>query len=93
MGSSDIVRVETVYDGNVFGWSPEDRVRLVDVCAPAGGDPGSQLGTRRLSRLVWHKEVRLERRGNDDDGRVLADVYVDGAHVNAKMRDYGYGCG
>ena len=53
---------------------------MADVCAPAGGEPGFQLGVRRLARLVRGKEVQLEKRC-EVDGRRSVDVYMGGVQV------------
>ena len=87
----ETVRVQRALDGGTMQCDPGGEITLADVCAPAGGEPGFQLGVRRLARLVRGKEVQLERRG-EGDGRPLADVYVGGVHVNEQMRQWGYAC-
>ena len=87
----ETVRVQRALDGGTMQCDPGGEITLADVCAPAGGEPGFQLGVRRLARLVRGKEVQLERRG-EVDGRPLVDVYVGGVHVNEQMRQWGYTC-
>ena len=87
----ETVRVQRALDGGTMQCDPGGEITLADVCAPASGEPGFQLGVRRLARLVRGKEVQLERRG-EANGRPLVDVYVGGVHVNEQMRQWGYTC-
>ena len=81
----ETVRVQRALDGGTMQCDPGGEITLADVCAPAGGEPGFQLGVRRLARLVRGKEVQLEKRCEVDDRRSV-DVYVGGVHV------WGYAC-
>ena len=87
----ETVRVQRALDGGTMQCDPGGEITLADVCAPVGGEPGFQLGVRRLARLVRGKEVQLERRG-EANGRPSADVYVGDVHVNEQMRQWGYAC-
>ena len=87
----ETVRVQRALDGGTMQCDPGGEITLADVCAPAGGEPGFQLGVRRLARLVRGKEVQIEKRG-EANGRPLVDVCVGGVHVNEQMRQWGYAC-
>ena len=76
----ETVRVQRALDGGTMQCDPGGEITLADVCAPTGGEPGFQLGVRRLARLVRGKEVQIERRG-EVDGRRSVDVYMGGVHV------------
>lgn len=83
--------VTIVRDGDSFG-STVGEVRLAGVCAPERGRPGAEVAKQRLERLILHRTVVLNQRGRDSYGRIVAEVYVNGIHVNAAMRGYGYTC-
>ena len=85
------VRFQRAVDGATMQCDPGGEIALAEVCAPAAGEPGFQLGVRRLARLVRGKEVRIETRG-EVGGKPSADVYVGDMHVNEQMRKWGYAC-
>lgn len=90
---STATRVTIVRDGDSFHSTPEGEVRLLGVCAPEKGKPGFALAKQRLESLILNKVVTLSHSNvRDPYGRLLADVYVDTVHVNARMRSYGYTC-
>ena len=89
------VKVIRVSEGDSFTAIEKDikfKVRLVGIDAPemskSQGDPGqpfSHNSKRYLSILVLNKDVFLKRYGVDQDGRVLAVVYVGKKNVNLEM--------
>ena len=86
-------RVTIVRDGDSFHSSPEGEVRLLSVCAPEKNRPGYALAKRHLEALILSRTVTLQHNNiRDTYGRLLADVYVDRVHVNARMRALGYTC-
>ena len=58
-----------------------ERIRLRDVYAAERGEPGAEAQRRALQRQLDSGEVRVRRRGKDDYGRTLGDVYVNGRKV------------
>ncbi len=58
-----------------------ERIRLRDVYAAERGEPGALAQRRALQRQLDSGEVRIRRRGKDDYGRTLGDVYVNGRKV------------
>ena len=84
--------VSEVQDGDTFTTADKEVVRLAEVCAPEVGKPGSAQATQTLRGLVERKYVTLERVARDSYARTVADVWVDGTHVNAYMRRAGYNC-
>ena len=89
--TSTTTYVDVVRDGDSFhGTSGE--VRLVDVCAPERGRPGYELAKTQLESLILRKTVTMITHGRDTFGRLLADVHVNGVHVNARMRTNGNKC-
>lgn len=58
-----------------------ERIRLREVYAAERGEPGALAQRRALQRQLDSGEVRIRRRGKDDYGRTLGDVYVNGRKV------------
>ncbi len=85
------VRFQRAVNGGTMLCDPGGEIALADVCAPAAGEPGFQLGVRRLAKLVRGKDLQIEKRG-EVDGKPSADAYVGDVHVNEQMRKWGYAC-
>ena len=92
MTTTGLAFVDTVRDGDSFHCLPDGEVRLVDVCAPETGQPGSALAKQRLEALILRNNVALRRVARDVYGRLLAEVYVGFTHVNEAQRNNGYRC-
>lgn len=58
-----------------------ERVRLRNVYAAERGTPGADAERRALQRRLESGEVRIRRRGKDEYGRTLGEVYVNGRKV------------
>ncbi|TAK52521.1 MAG: hypothetical protein EPO27_01040 [Betaproteobacteria bacterium] len=58
-----------------------ERIRLRDVHAPERGEPGADAQRRALQRQLDAGDVKIRRRGKDDYGRTLGDLYVNGRKV------------
>jgi len=84
---------ERIIDGDTFVLDNGDKVRLIGYNAPEIGEPFADNATERLSELVMHRKLRLERdvRDKDDYGRLLRYVYADEHFVNLAMLQDGYG--
>jgi micrococcal nuclease len=89
---SEQARAKEVIDGDTFILDNGDRVRLIGINTPEIGDYYSEEATNRLSQLVMHKSLRLERdiRDRDDYGRLLRYVYTDEHFVNLMLLQEGY---
>ncbi len=94
IGRSDFVLVRSVLDGDTIVVSTIGRVRLLGIDAPAvgrGTDTGAPFGREareRLTGLLLHRWVRLERDGATLDTYHHHLAYVltgDGTCVNATM--------
>jgi micrococcal nuclease len=86
--------VRSVIDGNTIDVATVGRVRLIGIDAPeighglASSAPFGREARERLTTLVWHRWVRLEREGlaGDVSNRHLAYVITgDGQFVNAVL--------
>jgi len=97
-------RVLVVVDGDTIVIEGGDRVKLIGVDAPEirklvegkyqGDDqPWGPDAARHLSRLLLHRKVGLQFDAGRTDtaGRTPAYVMLDGALVNARLLEEGYG--
>jgi endonuclease YncB( thermonuclease family) len=66
-------------------------IAYADVEPPRIGMPGSSRLRTINQRLVQDREVALRRHGSDRSGAIVADVWVDGTHVNEAIREAGKG--
>lgn len=95
--------VVKVYDGDTitivtklqFKESPYYKfsVRLNGIDTPEMRGPNKDMAIiakDALSELVFHKNIVMENVKTEKYGRLLADVYVDGLHVNAWLIEKGY---
>jgi len=96
-------QVIKVYDGDTitiaaqlpYPESPIYRfsVRLFGIDAPEIKGKSEEekvaahVAQKSLEDLILHKTVRLENRGQEKYGRILADVYLDKIHVNQWLLD------
>lgn len=58
-----------------------ERIRLRGVHAAERGEAGAEAQRRALQRQLDSGEVKIRRRGKDDYGRTLGDVYVNDRKV------------
>ncbi len=77
---ADAARHCKALDGDTVRCGRE-RIRLRDVYAAERGEPGALVQRRALQRQLDSGEARIRRRGKDDYGRTLGDVYVNGRKV------------
>ncbi len=77
---ADAARRCRALDGDTVRCGRE-RIRLREVHAAERGEPGAEAQRRALQRQLDSGEVRIRRRGRDDYGRTLGDVYVNGRKV------------
>jgi micrococcal nuclease len=96
-------QVVKVYDGDTFtlaGYLPYDEsplyrfaVRLNGIdCPEIKGKTDDEkrcavLARAELTNMIMNKKVVLKNVGNEKYGRLLADVYINGVHVNQHMLD------
>src|SRR5262245_14362101 len=81
-------RVVGVVDGDaltVVVDRREVRVRLADIDAPESRQPFGTRSARALSDLCLGKDARLETRGRDRLGWMMATVYCSGRNANAEQ--------
>ena len=90
---SEEVRAKEVIDGDTFVLDTGEKVRLIGFNTPEIGEYYSDEATQRLSELVMHRPLRLERDIRDRDvyGRLLRYVYTDEHFVNIILLQEGYG--
>ena len=89
MAKGDITHetVSRVIDGDTFETAERrESIRLEDVYAPESHEPGGAAATTKLKALIDGKVVRIEDKGYDDYGRLLAQVQVNGVSVNDAMQ-------
>ena len=90
---SEEYKAKEVIDGDTFILDTGEKVRLIGLDTPELGEHYSEAAAQRLSELIMHKSLRLERdiRDRDDYGRLLRYVYADEDFVNIMLLQEGYG--
>jgi len=93
-------RVLKVYDGDtitlgayVYGKAYRFSVRLLGIDTPEMKGPHKDKAIKARDELhdfIFHKDALLRNVTLEKYGRLLADVYVDGIHVNAWMKTKGH---
>ena len=84
--------VTAVIDGDTVELADGRRVRYLGIDTPESGEYYAENATARNKELVEGKTAELERGNRDQDeyGRLLRYVYVDGVFVNAELVAQGY---
>ena len=84
--------VTSVIDGDTVELADGRRVRYLGIDTPESGEYYAEEATARNKDLVEGKTVELQRgkRDQDEYGRLLRYVYVDGIFVNAELVAEGY---
>jgi micrococcal nuclease len=84
--------VARVIDGDTVELADGRRVRYLGIDTPESGEHYAENATARNKELVEGKTVELQRGKRDEDeyGRLLRYVYVDGVFVNAELVAQGY---
>lgn len=84
--------VSRVIDGDTIELQNGRRVRYLGIDTPESGEYYGAEATTRNKELVEGKVVELQRGERDEDeyGRLLRYVYVDGVFVNAELVAQGY---
>ena len=86
------VLVVSVIDGDTIELQGGRRVRYLGIDTPESGEYYAEEATARNKELVEGKTIELQRGDRDQDeyGRLLRYVYVDGVFVNAELIAQGY---
>jgi len=84
--------VTSVIDGDTVELADGRHVRYLGINTPEVGDYYAEEATARNRDLVEGKTIELQRGSRDQDeyGRLLRYVYVDGTFVNAELVVEGY---
>jgi len=84
--------VVRVIDGDTIELADGSRVRYLGIDTPELGEAYSSEATTRNKELVEGKIVELQpgKRDQDEYGRFLRYVYIDGVFVNAELVAQGY---
>jgi micrococcal nuclease len=84
--------VTSVIDGDTVELADGRRVRYLGIDTPESGEYYAEEATARNKELVEGKTVELQRgkRDQDEYGRLLRYVYIDGVFVNAELIVQGY---
>jgi len=84
--------VTSVIDGDTIELADGRRVRYLGIDTPESGEYYAAEATARNKELVEGKRVELQRgkRDQDEYGRLLRYVYIDGVFVNAELIVQGY---
>jgi len=84
--------VVSVIDGDTIELQGGHRVRYLGIDTPESGEYYAVEATARNKELVEGKIVELQsgKRDEDEYGRLLRYVYVDGIFVNAELVAQGY---
>ncbi len=92
IGCGDVERCVEVIDGDTFKTQKGATVRLLGINAPEINDPGGDIAKDLLVLLILNKDLQLEKdiTDQDDYGRLLRYLYVDGKFINAELVRLGY---
>jgi len=84
--------VVSVIDGDTVELADGRHVRYLGIDTPESGEYYAENATARNKELVEGKTVELQggKRDEDEYGRLLRYVYVDGVFVNAELVAQGY---
>lgn len=86
-------KVVSIADGDTFTMldvnNKQRKIRLYGIDAPEKRQPFGNVSKKRLSELVFGKEVRIEIRSADRYKRIVAIVYADTLNINETMIDEG----
>lgn len=84
--------VTKVIDGDTVELADGRRIRYLGIDTPESGEYYAEEATARNKELVEGKAIELQRGDRDQDeyGRLLRYVYVDGVFVNAELIAQGY---
>ena len=85
-------KVISISDGDtltVLVEKQQIKVRLSEIDAPEKAQPFGNRSRQSLSTLCFDKTARLDEKGKDRYGRVLARVYCDGVNANAEQVQLG----
>lgn len=82
-------KVVSVADGDTMtiltGGDNRIKIRLLGIDAPERGQDFGSKAREFLNDLCYGKTVTVEKNGEDQYGRLLGVVYIDGENVNEKM--------
>jgi micrococcal nuclease len=67
------------------------KIRLSAVDTPEGGQAYGKKAKQFTSRMVYKKNVRVDKETTDRYGRTVGFVYVDGANLSEQIIRNGYG--
>jgi micrococcal nuclease len=86
------VLVAAVLDGDTIELVDGRHIRYLGIDTPESGEPYADEATTRNRQLVGGKVVELQRgkRNQDEYGRFLRYVYIDGTFVNAELVAQGF---
>lgn len=78
-------KVLKIIDGDTFEmnklYQNVDIVRIANLDTPEKGEVGYEEAKRKLSNLIYEKEVEIEPKAIDDYKRLVADVFLNGENV------------
>ena len=77
--------VETVLDGDTFRLNTGETVRLAEVDAPQVGSAAYAQAFEKLKQLVEGKAILYDQRTVDNQGHIVADVWVNSFYINDEM--------
>ena len=89
-------RVKEVIDGDTFAIDPDwkwreqsgDKVRPTGYDAPELNEPRGLDAKDKLSRLILGKDVELKTGYRVDNGRLVCDVFFEGANLADYFPEY-----
>jgi micrococcal nuclease len=67
------------------------KIRLSAVDTPEGGQAYGKKATQFTSRMVYKKNVQVEKETTDRYGRTVGFVYIDGVNLSEQIIANGYG--
>lgn len=91
--SADTHKVVSVSDGDtlkVLVDGKEQRVRLAEIDAPERDQPWGRKARNALSDKVMHKQVVVDTQYQDQYGRTVARILLDGRNINRELVSEGH---
>ena len=85
-------RCVEVIDGDTFKTQNGATIRLLGINAPEITDPGGDMAKDLLTLFILNRNVHLDKdiTDQDDYGRLLRYLFVDGKFINAELVRLGY---
>lgn len=86
-------KVVSIADGDTLtlldAQNRQIKIRLAEIDTPEKGQPYGKRAKEELSRLVFHKDIRVIQVDIDRYSRIVGKVYVDDLYINKELVSLG----